>query len=77
MWSVGEISIQFLSTKEYLETNARSRAAFDLPKSGRGSSIKSLGVNLSFPPLKLDSQIVDILRDGTFAGGRRHKSHER
>jgi len=26
-------------------------------------------MNLSFPPLELDSQIVDILRDGTFAGG--------
>jgi hypothetical protein len=66
-----ETSTHFLSAKEYLETDARTRspAGFALPTSGRGSSIKSFGVNLSFPALKLNSLIVDILGDGTFVGG--------
>lgn len=65
------ISTHFLFAKEYLETDARTRspAGFALPTSGRGSSIKSLGVNVSFSALKLNSLIVDIWQDGTFVGG--------
>jgi hypothetical protein len=64
----GNFSPHFLSAKEYLETDARTRspATFAFPTPGRASSIKSLGVNLSFPALKLNSLNVDM---GSGAGG--------
>jgi hypothetical protein len=60
-----EIWAHFLSAKEYLETEARTRSptGFALPTSGRGSSIRFLGVNLSSPALKRNT-LVDISRDG-------------
>jgi hypothetical protein len=63
-----EICTHFLSSKEYLETDTRTRspAAFALPVSGRGSSIKSLGLNLSFPVFNSNSLIMG---DGMPAGG--------
>jgi len=46
-----------------MDARTRSPAAFALPESGRGSSIKFWGVNLSFPVLKVNS-FVDILYVG-------------
>ena len=62
MGNRGDVSTHFLSAKEYLETDARTRspAGFAFPAFGRGSSIRSLGVNLSCPALKVNSLMVDM-----------------
>ena len=49
-----------------MDEKTRSPAAFAWPAPGRGSSIKSFGVNLSSPVFKLNS---DIWADGMPAGG--------